>query len=453
MVLLVFNIVIIACICGSSVQSTGGDEPYFISTIAGTGTGLLYVNVPALEAKFGVIGGMAQSKNGDLYVSSRTSNVILKLEFDRIDGTWYNAIMIAGTGILGKGNDGVEGTLSAIDYPMGICLIENANGDVTGILITEVGNNRIRKLDMSTFIITTIAGTSVAGFSGDDGLAKDAQLWFPRHVYYDKSNGDIYITDSNNNRIRRVRDGIITTVVGKTCSFGDALGDGGQAVDACLNYPSQFTINAAGEWLIADRDHYRIRKVDSTGIITTVAGGGTKTGDALATSVRLTSPYSIDLTPSGELLVADYSGSSSAFIRKMDNSGFMKVIAGGGSGSLSSDNPIPAKTASIKPVVVTYARDGSDAIFIGDNDGFIFKLLMFECFGVKGSKACSGHGTCIGADECQCDSGWMGMDCSITHCFGFTSNLPGVCSGKGKCVKPDECHCNMGHKGHYCQRT
>ncbi len=226
------------------------------------------------------------------------------------EGTWSNVEVIAGTGSPGKGGDNVLGTQSACTFPGGLSLVENANGDVTAVLIVDMYNHRLRQLDMSTHIITTIAGTGLSGFSGDGGSAKDAQLWFPRHVSYDKSNGDIYIyiqADANGNRIRRVRGGIITTVAGKTCALGEGLGDGGQAVDACLKTPSQFTINAAGEWLIADRDNYRIRKVDSNGIITTVAGGGTEIGDALATSVKLRGPEGVAFTPSGELLVADYS--------------------------------------------------------------------------------------------------------------------------------------------------
>ncbi len=144
-------------------------------------------------------------------------------------------------------------------------------------------------------------------------------------------------------------------------------------------------------------------------------------------------------------------------IRKMEESGFMRVIAGGGIESPSSNNPIPAKTAFVQPLVVAYARDGGDAIFIGDNRGFIFKLtISTKCYGVEydNSAVCSGHGSCIGTDQCQCNDGWMGMDCSITHCFGVTSNLSDrVCSGKGKCVRRNNCECYDGFRGHKCQRT
>ncbi len=230
------------------------------------------------------------------------------------------------------------------------------------------------------------------------------------------------------------------------------MGDGGQAIDACLSSPFYFTVNSAGEWLIVDFGNNRIRKVDLNGVISTVSGGGTKTGDAPATQVKLNNPMSIALLSNGELLVADYSG---GVVRKMDNSGFMRVIAGGGD-EWPSTRPILAKTASMIPTVIAHTGDGSDlAIFVGDFYGYIYKLTSStKCYGVKSDNAavCSGHGSCTRLDECQCDGGWMGIECSITHCFGFTSNHPDVCSGNGKCVKPGKCRCNMGHKGHYCQR-
>ncbi len=211
-------------------------------------------------------------------------------------------------------------------------------------------------------------------------------------------------------------------------------------------------MNNAGEWFIADYSNNRIRKVFLNGTITTVAGGGTETGDALATSVKLSSPSNVAFTSSGELFVADYAGN---VVRKIDNSGFMKVIAGGGSLAPSYNTPVPATTASIKPFAVAYGRDGSDAIFIGDNRGLIFMLSnRTKCHGVESDNTtvCSSRGSCIGTHQCACNDGWMGVDCSVTHCFGVTSNLPDrVCSGKGKCVRPNKCHCDDGFGGHKCQ--
>ncbi len=469
-------------IAGTSIvqSSTDEDETYHISTVAGTGYGQLRVNVLALQATFGSITGFVQSKNGDLYAAVRGNHVLLKFEFDKAAGTWSNVEIIAGKEAPGQGAENVLGTQSAISYPSGLSLIEdNSTGEVTAVLVVDSGNHRIRKLNMSTRMITTIAGTvsRVGGFSGD-----------------------IYITDTDNNRIRRVSGDTISTVVGKTCTDSDELGDGGKAVGACLKRTYHFTMNEAGEWFIVDYDNGRIRKVHLNGAITTVAGGGTETGDALATSVQIVNPEGMVVTPSesvsftGQLLVAEYSGRG--IVRKMDSSGFMRVIAGGGSETPSPNHPIPAKTANMAPKAVAYARDGSDAIFISDNRGFIFKLtispkcygvesnnsavcsghgscigedrckcdngwmgancsVMPECFGIVFNDTffCSGHGSCVATDQCQCDEGWMGVDCSITHCFGVTSNVPDVvCSGKGECISHNKCRCVDGFRGHKCQR-
>ena len=314
--------------------------------------------------------------DGDFFAAG-LYNVVLKFEFNQEEGTWTNVTIVAGTGEKAKGDDGILGTASALNTPMGLSLIENANGDPA-----DNANHRVRKLDMSTRMITTIAGNGVSGDVGDGGLAKDAQLKLPRHVYYDKSNDDIYILDTGNKRIRRVRDGTITTVVGKPCSFGGALGDGGQATGACFSFPIHFMMNNAGEWFVVDFSDNRIRKVYLNGTITTVAGGGTITGDAPATSVKLNNPMSIAFLPSDEMLIADHGGAS--VIRKMDNSGFMKIIAGGGSEALSSTDPIPAKNVSTSPLAFAIARDGSDAIFVCDNSGYFSSYLTKQSVMVFG---------------------------------------------------------------------
>ncbi len=141
---------VVCCICASSVQSTGGDDdqPYFISTIAGTGTtDALKVDVPALEASLATVYGLVQSKNGDLYASLTVKyHVVLKFEFDKAKGTWSNVEVIAGTGTQGKGADDVVGTQSAFFGPLGLSLIEDsATGEVTAILIADSSNHRIRK--------------------------------------------------------------------------------------------------------------------------------------------------------------------------------------------------------------------------------------------------------------------------------------------------------------------
>ena len=155
------------------------------------------------------------------------------------------------------------------------------------LYIADQVNNRVRKV--SGGIITTVAGTGTAGYSGDGGQATSAQLNNPLGVAVD-AQGSLYIADYANHRVRKVSGGIITTVAG-TGTAGYS-GDGGQATSAQLNFPVGVAVDAQGSLYIADSDNYRVRKV-SGGIITTVAGTGTAgySGDGgQATSAQLNVP-------------------------------------------------------------------------------------------------------------------------------------------------------------------
>ncbi len=233
------------------------------------------MNVPGLEAYVGIVTSVVQSKKGDLFVSSGSFGVILKVEFNKRTGASL-VTLVAGTGTDGKGGDDILATGSALKYPIGLSLVEDDDGEVTAIIFADSNNHRIRKVDMKSQKITTIVGTGSGGETGDGGPAKDATLYRPYHAYHDKVTGDIFIADAGNNKIRRVFAGnrTITTVVGKKCTNDEGLGDGGKAVVACLNFPYFFTMNTAGEWFITDWGNNRIRRVLHNGTIDTVIGGG-----------------------------------------------------------------------------------------------------------------------------------------------------------------------------------
>ena len=186
------------------------------------------------------------------------------------------------------------------------------------LFIVDVSNGRIRKVDTSG-IITTVAGNgSLFGFSGDEGPATSASLNRPIGVALD-STGNLFIGDQSNNRIRKVDTlGIITTVAGNGIPTGffdgeggdpaDDLGDGGPATSARLFHPTGVALDGAGNLFIADSSNHRVRKVDTSGIITTVAGNGSFgfSGDGgPATSARLGSPSGVALDSSGNLFIVD----------------------------------------------------------------------------------------------------------------------------------------------------
>ena len=175
----------------------------------------------------------------------------------------------AGSAIFGWGGDGGPATVAELCTPVGVAL------DVEGNLyFTEPCNSDVRKVDAATGFISTIAGNRIQGFKGDGGPAAAAEFNGPTGIAVDAA-GDIYIADSQNNRIREIdaHTGIITTVAGNATEGYN--GDGGRANSAALNGPQGVALDVAGNLYIADSNNERIREIiAATGIITTVAGSG-----------------------------------------------------------------------------------------------------------------------------------------------------------------------------------
>jgi sugar lactone lactonase YvrE len=202
------------------------------------------------------------------------------------------------------------------------------------LYIADTYNHRIRKIDPAG-IISTIAGTGSGSFGGDGGPAIRAQLFYPEGLALD-STGNIFVADSTNHRIRKIdRAGIITTVAGTgVANFG---GDGGPATAAQVNYPMGVALDADGNMYIADYGNHRVRKVDRAGIITTAAGTGVASfgGDGgPATAAQVNSPRGVAIDTSGNLLIADTNNSR---IRKVDRAGVISTIAGTGRAGYNGD--------------------------------------------------------------------------------------------------------------------
>ena len=246
------------------------------------------------------------------------------------------------------------------------------------VFIADEGNDRIRKVD-SAGIITTVAGTGRTGFSGDGGPAVNARLSRPSGVAVDGA-GDLFFADSGNNRIRKVDvSGTISTVAGTGEGIfgGGFSGDGGPAVNAQLQGPRGVAVDGAGNVFIADSDNYRIRKVDSAGVITTVAGTGEFgfSGDGgPASQAQLSIPEGVAVDGAGNVFIAD---SGNARIRKLTPMTgpvtTVPVIPGGsGSFSISATTPYsltvewkePENTGSaITDYDVRYREVGSGGAF------------------------------------------------------------------------------------------
>jgi len=225
-----------------------------ITTIAGNGTqGFSGDGGPATAAITNFPSGIAIDNTGNIYFSEITNSVVRKIATDGTIST------VAGmVGNFGFSGDGGQATAAELDFPQGVAVDANGN-----LYIADRDNNRIRKVDVTTGIITTVAGNGTAGDAGDGGQATAAELDSSQDMALDAV-GNIYISDWLNNKIRKVdaNTGIITTIAGT----GDSgfSGDGGAATAARLRSPSGITLDADD----------RIRKIDTNGIITTVAGKG-----------------------------------------------------------------------------------------------------------------------------------------------------------------------------------
>jgi RHS repeat-associated protein len=296
---------------------------------------------------------MSVDAAGNLYIADSYNNRIRKVDTSGIITT------VAGNGSKGFGGDGGAATLAALDNPKGVAV-----DTVGNLYIADSSNNRIRKVD-SAGIITTVAGNGNSDFSGDGGAAIQAAFDNPFDVAVDTV-GNLYIVDYNNQRIRKVDTaGIITTVAGNGGKgFG---GDGDSAVDAMLRYPTGVAADTIGNLYIADSGNHLIRKVDSAGIITRVAGYryggyGSFGGDGrAATRAGLASPYDVAVDAVGNLYIADRSNRR---IRKVDTAGIISSVAGDGRSGYRGDGGLAVNATLGNPVGV--AVDANNNLYIAD---------------------------------------------------------------------------------------
>ena len=340
------GVLLIAAACGA--------ESYVITTVASTlsvGDG-----GPATEAQLLGPAGVAVDAAGNVYIADTGINRVRRVD------TAGTITTIAGDGVSGFSGDGGPASQARVSVPFDVAVDSSGN-----IYIADTGNQRVRKIDTSGTIttiaiisfgisgifvdgagdvyvadrsgnaihkvdtsgtITTIAGVGTRGFSGDGGPATAAQLNLPSGVAVDDV-GNVYIADERNDRIRKVdTSGTITTIAGDgTRGFG---GDGGPATGAHLQVPLDVVVDITGNIYIADAANARIRKVDTSGIITTIAGDGTfgSGGDGgPATAAQIGNPAGLALDISGNLYISD---SSNDRIRKVDTSGTVTTVAGDG---------------------------------------------------------------------------------------------------------------------------
>lgn len=329
-----------------------------ISTIAGTG-----------QPGFGAEGDLASSAQlnfpRDLVVEPNGSILVLDTNNNRLRRFTPGGRMttVAGSGVLGFYGDSQPATVAQFASPWGLAVDRAGN-----IYIADTMNDRIRKITPDG-TVTTIAGQTGSGFSGDNGPAGFARLSKPTGLAVDAA-GNLYIADTGNHRVRRISpQGVITTYAGTgTAGFS---GDAGPAAQAQLNMPESLAIDAAGNLYIADTGNHRVRQVSPQGIITTVAGSDPGAGDnGPAASALLFQPSGAVFDASGNLYVAD---TLNHRVRRIGRDGNITAVAGTGSPGYSGDNGFAARAQLNQPNGLAF--DSAGNLYIADTGNHVIRRV------------------------------------------------------------------------------
>ena len=339
-----------------------GDTAKFIYTVAGTGSTTYFGNnVPATGADLYYPTGAASDSSGNIYIADR-ANCVVRV----VNAGTGNISTFAGNGTCSYGGDGGPATSAMLNNPYGVAVDSSNN-----VYIADTNNCLIRVVSGGT--ITTFAGKSpslACGYMGDGGAATGAELYYPDGVAADNF-GNVYIADQYNYVVRKVSSGNISTFAGNH-TYG-YTGDGGPAANAELTYVLGVATDATGNVYIADQYNHRIRKVNTSGTISTYAGNGTAgyEGDGgLAYQTSLYYPAGVAVDGAGDLIIGDYDNQR---VRLVDQSGIIHTIAGNGTAGFKGNDVLATTAELYQPWGI--AVDPSGNIYEADYQNWLIRKI------------------------------------------------------------------------------
>jgi sugar lactone lactonase YvrE len=321
-------------VCDAVSQCIGSNEvsgarAVTVTTLAGSGVAG-YADGTGAAAQFAGLLSIAVDSSGNIYVADNNNNRIRKIDPSGVVTT------VAGSGVAGY----ADGTGAAAEF-----------NSPQGIVVDSTGNNRIRKINTSG-VVTTVAGSGVAGYA--DGTGTAAQFYYPEGVAVDSS-GNIYVVDDNNNRIRKIdTSGVVTTVAGSSQGYADGTGAAAQFYHPCF-----IAVDSSGNIYVTDQFNHRIRKITPDGVVTTVAGSGVAGfADGTGTDAQFAYPDGVAVDSSGNIYVGDVNNQR---VRKIDTSGVVTTVAGSTEG-YADGTGAAAQFNYPRGVAV----DSSGNIYVGD---------------------------------------------------------------------------------------
>jgi streptogramin lyase len=328
-----------------------------VTTFAGTGVkGYSGDGGPATKAQLNNVFAVARGPDGYLYLCDMDNARVRRVGTNGVIETF------AGSGVKGHGGDGGPATHAALNQPYELAWDKAGN-----LFIVELGNHDVRRVDVNTGVITTIAGTGKAGFSGDGGPAIAAELNQPHSLAFD-AHGDLYICDILNHRIRKIemRSGVISTWSGT--GEKKTAPDGSSVMGAALHGPRAMAFAPDGKCYLALREGNLLLLLDpQANTLKRVAGTGKKgfTGNGgRALEATLSGPKCVSLAPNGNVYLADTETHSIRYLDVQKQT--LEVLVGDGTLGDGPDGNEPLRCRLARPHGVFVDRDG--AVFIGDSE-------------------------------------------------------------------------------------